>query len=250
LAVLCRTRNQFEAIAKALRDHHVPYQETGTVPFFQQEPFQSFTDIISAFLLENYKTAAPLFKLKKLPVTKVRFDLAKVQMQKSGLVPFLNFIRDNHFPSKTFGAEEWNRFTTLARQIKNVSGFLHFLKLGTGTDAHIKNMEAVSIMTLHTSKGLEFECVFIPGCEEGLLPYSLYKKQVDVEEEKRLLYVGMTRAKKLLYLTYSKSRTIRGRKFNLPKSPFLGAIQQELLQQIKNKPPKKPGEKDNQLSLF
>jgi superfamily I DNA/RNA helicase len=60
----------------------------------------------------------------------------------------------------------------------------------------------------------------------------------------------MTRAKKLLYLTNAKSRTIRGRKFNLPKSPFLSSIQQELITQIKNKPPKKPDEKDNQLSLF
>jgi superfamily I DNA/RNA helicase len=111
-------------------------------------------------------------------------------------------------------------------------------------------MEAVSVMTLHASKGLEFECVFIPGCEKGLLPYNLYKTEVDEEEEKRLLYVGMTRAKKLLYLTHARSRMLRGRKFNLPKSPFLCSIQQELIQQIKNKPHKKPDEKDNQLSLF
>jgi superfamily I DNA/RNA helicase len=105
-------------------------------------------------------------------------------------------------------------------------------------------------MTLHASKGLEFECVFIPGCEKGLLPYNLYKTEVDEEEEKRLLYVGMTRAKKLLYLTHARSRMLRGRKFNLPQSPFISTIQQELIQQIKNKPHKKPEEKDNQLSLF
>jgi DNA helicase II / ATP-dependent DNA helicase PcrA len=112
-----------------------------------------------------------------------------------------------------------------------------FLRLGSGTDTH-RQLEAVSLMTLHAAKGLEFECVFIPGCEKGLLPYSLHKTEVDEEEEKRLLYVGMTRAKILLYLTHARSRTIRGRKFNLPKSPFLQAIQQELIQQIKNKPPK------------
>jgi len=147
-------------------------------------------------------------------------------------------------------AEEWNRFIHLAGERKSADEFVQLLKLGTGTDAHDKNLEAVSVMTLHASKGLEFECVFIPGCEEGLLPYNLYKSEVDVEEEKRLLYVGMTRAKKLLYLTSAKSRSIRGRKLNLPKSPFLNSIQQELIQQIKNKPPKKPEDKDNQLSLF
>ena len=250
LAILCRTRNQFEAITKALLDHHVPYQENGTVPFFQQEPFQSFCDVLSAFLLENFKSAAPVFQLKKQTISKLQFELVHGQLKKTGLVPFLNFIRENHFSTEIFKPEEWNRFTHLAGEMKSVEQFVQFLKLGSGTDTHNKNLEAVSVMTLHASKGLEFECVFIPGCEEGLLPYNLYKNQVDVEEEKRLLYVGMTRTKKLLYLTSAKSRTIRGRKLNLPKSPFLNSIQQELIQQIKNKPPKKPEEKDNQLSLF
>jgi uncharacterized protein (TIGR00375 family) len=250
LAVLCRTRNQFEAITKALRDHHVPHQESGTVPFFQQEPFQTFTDILSAFLLETYELALPIFKLKKRPVTKLQFELTQSELKKTSLLPFLNFIRENHFPSEAFALKEWNRFTYFAEEMKSAEDFVQFLKLGSGTDTYNKNLEAVSVMTLHASKGLEFECVFIPGCEEGLLPYNLYKNEVDIEEEKRLLYVGMTRAKKLLYLTNAKSRTIRGRKFNLPKSPFLSSIQQELITQIKNKPPKKPDEKDNQLSLF
>ena len=250
LAILCRTRNQFEAITKALRDHHVPYQENGTVPFFQQEPFQSFCDILSAFLLDDFESAAHIFQLKKKPVTKLQFELAREELKKSGLVSFLNFIKENHFSANTFAPDEWNRFIHLAGERKSADEFVQFLKLGTGTDTHDKNLEAVSVMTLHASKGLEFECVFIPGCEEGLLPYNLYKSEVDVEEEKRLLYVGMTRAKKLLYLTSAKSRYIRGRKLNLPKSPFLNSIQQELIQQIKNKLPKKPEDKDNQLSLF
>jgi DNA helicase II / ATP-dependent DNA helicase PcrA len=250
LAVLCRTRNQFEAITKALRDHHVPYQENGTGPFFRQEPFQNFSDILGAFLLDTYEFAAPIFKLKKQSVTQLQFELAREEIKKSNLVSFLNFIKENYFSAEKFTTEDWNRFVLLAEEIKSIDNFMQLLKLGSGTDTHDKNMEAVSVMTLHASKGLEFECVFIPGCEEGLLPYNLYKNEVDVEEEKRLLYVGMTRAKKLLYLTSAKSRTIRGRKFNLPKSPFLDSIQQELIQQIKNNPPKKSEEKDNQLSLF
>ncbi len=250
LAVLCRTRNQFEAITKALRDHHVPYQETGTVPFFQQEPFQSFTDILSAFLLDSFEQATSIFKLKKKNVTQLQFEWTKTQLEKPGVISSLNFIKENYFEKEEFKADDWKRFISLAEQNESVSGFLQLLKLGLGADAHDKSLEAVSVMTLHASKGLEFECVFIPGCEKGLLPYNLYKNEVDEDEEKRLLYVGMTRAKKLLYLTNAKSRTIRGRKFNLPKSPFLNSIQQELLQQIKNKPQKKSEEKDNQLSLF
>lgn len=250
LAVLCRTRNQFEAITKALRDHHVPYQEAGTVPFFQQEPFQSLNDVVSALLSGTFEQAAPVFKLKKKPLTQFQFELAKTQLKNLDTISFLNFIKENYFGTKEFKPDKWEHFTSLAKDKETMVEFLQFLKLGSGTDAHDKTLETVSVMTLHASKGLEFECVFIPGCEKGLLPYNLYKNEVDEEEEKRLLYVGMTRAKKLLYLTNAKSRTIRGRKFNLPKSPFLDSIQQELLQQIKNKPHKKPGEKDNQLSLF
>ena len=249
-AVLCRTRNQFETIAKALRDHHVPYQETGTVAFFQEEPFQSFTDLVSAFTLESYERAAPLFNIKKRQVSKLQFEMARAQLLKSNLIPFLTFIRENLFPSEIFNDENWVRFKNLAGEMKNIDEFLRFTKLGIGADTYSKNLEAVSLMTLHASKGLEFECVFIPGNEDGLLPYNLYQKEVDLEEEKRLLYVGMTRAKKMLYLTYAKNRNIRGRNFRLQKSPFLGSIQQELIQQIKNKPPKKEAEKDNQLSLF
>ena len=250
IAVLCRTRNQFEAISKALRDHHVPHQETGTIPFFQQEPFQSFIDLLHAFSIENYESAKPILKLKKNPITQLQFELAQIQIQKTEPILFLNFIKENYFSSEIFKPEDWNRFISLAKGTKSISEFLQFLKLGIGTDAHNTNLETVSVMTLHASKGLEFECVFIPGCEEGLLPYNLYKTKVDEEEEKRLLYVGMTRAKKLLYLTNAKSRIIRNRKFNLPASPFLNSIQQELLQQLKNKSFKKSDEKDNQLSLF
>ncbi|MCD6354621.1 MAG: UvrD-helicase domain-containing protein, partial [Prolixibacteraceae bacterium] len=74
IAVLCRTRNQFEAIAKALRDHHVPYQETGTKPFFQQQPLQSFVDLLGAFNLPDYKMAIPLFRLKKRIISEIQFE--------------------------------------------------------------------------------------------------------------------------------------------------------------------------------
>lgn len=249
-AILCRTRNQFETIAKALLDHHLPYQETGTVAFFQEEPFQSFTDLVNAFTLDSYERATPLFNIKKRQVSKLQFEMAQTQLSKSSLISFLTFIKESLFPSETFNDENWARFKNLAGEMKNIDEFLRFTKLGIGADAYSKNLEAVSLMTLHASKGLEFECVFIPGNEDGLLPYNLYQKEVDLEEEKRLLYVGMTRAKKMLYLAYAKNRNIRGRNFSLPKSPFLGSIQRELIQQIKNKPPKKETEKDNQLSLF
>ena len=249
-AILCRTRNQFGAITKALRDHHVPCQEVGTAPFFRQEPFRAFGDLLNAFLFESWERAAPVFQLRNRQVSQPDFELVRSEMEKSELIPFLSFLKKKYFEAEAFNAGEWNRFIRLAGKTKSAEELVQLLKLGSGTDTHDKKLEAVAVMTLHASKGLEFECVFIPGCENGLLPYNLYKSDADVEEEKRLLYVGMTRAKKLLYLTRARTRILRGRKFNLPKSSFIQSIQEELLQQIKNKPRKKPEEKDNQLSLF
>lgn len=250
LAVLCRTRNQFDAIAKALRDHHIPYQETGTTPFFREEPFRSFTSLLKGLCMKSWEQAIPVFRLGKHQVTQSQFDRSGKMLDSGNFLEYLEWMRGEFFGKELAGSELWDRFITLAAGYGNLQPFLEFLSLGSGADTHSCQMEAVSLMTLHASKGLEFECVFIPGCEEGLIPYNLYQTEVDREEEKRLLYVGMTRAKRLLFLTHARSRILRGRTFRLPESPFLKPIQQHLLQQIKNSPPKKPEGKDSQLCLF
>jgi superfamily I DNA/RNA helicase len=133
----------------------------------------------------------------------------------------------------------------------NEEAFLNHVLLGSGIDTWKPKTEAVSLMTLHASKGLEFSCVFITGCEENLIPYSLSeKKPADPEEERRLLYVGMTRAKAFLFLTSARRRFLMGREYLQKRSRFLDEIEKELIEtevpQIKNK-----GKKDkDQLELF
>ncbi len=90
---------------------------------------------------------------------------------------------------------------------------------------------AVSLMTLHNAKGLEFPIVFLVGCEEGLFPHSRSVAEDDLEEERRLCYVGLTRAQKKIYLTYSRLRRFFGREgeeINLP-SRFLQEIPEHLI---------------------
>lgn len=249
LAILCRTRNQFEAISKALHNHHIPCQEVGTAPFFREEPFATLVELLHAFSLNNIEQAHLIFDLKKIQASAAQFEYSQQMIKGEVGVKFIEWIKDTFLGHMDFKETEWNRFLNLVKERNSLNELLEFLSLGSGADTH-RRLEAVSVMTLHASKGLEFECVFIPGCEEGLLPYNLFKKEVDREEEKRLLYVGMTRAKKLLYLTHARSRILHGRKFNLLKSPFVQSIQEELIQQIKNNTRKKPDKKDNQLSLF
>src|SRR5215208_5934103 len=83
-------------------------------------------------------------------------------------------------------------------------------------------------MTLHNAKGLEFPVVFTIGCEDGVFPHSRAIESGDLEEERRLCYVGMTRAKRQLHLSYARTRTLYGaRDWNLP-SRFLEEIPAEL----------------------
>jgi DNA helicase-2/ATP-dependent DNA helicase PcrA len=101
-------------------------------------------------------------------------------------------------------------------------------------------------MTLHMAKGLEFPVVFICGDEDGLLPLKMKGKQVDIEEERRLFYVGITRAKDRLYLLSTKRRRLWGEVFEPGKSPFLSELPENCIKKItfeRKRPKRRPVQK-------
>ena len=113
----------------------------------------------------------------------------------------------------------------------DLNDFLQEIALMTDIDNYNSSANAVTLMTVHSAKGLEFTEVFLAGMEEGIFPssLSLYEKE-EIEEERRLAYVGITRAKKKLYLTCAKSRMMFGQtKFN-PHSRFIDEISENLLE--------------------
>ena len=110
----------------------------------------------------------------------------------------------------------------------SVEEFLQQIALFTDQDAIRDEEGIVTLMTLHNAKGLEFPIVFMIGCEEGVFPHMRSIESGDLEEERRLCYVGMTRAKRELYLSYARARSLYGaRDWNLP-SRFIGEIPEEL----------------------
>jgi DNA helicase-2/ATP-dependent DNA helicase PcrA len=107
-------------------------------------------------------------------------------------------------------------------------GFLEKVALISDTDRWDPALARVSLMTLHTAKGLEFSDVFIIGLEERLIPHILsMDSDQEIEEERRILYVGMTRAKKKLYFTWARYRTVYGGQEPRCPSQFLEEISRE-----------------------
>ncbi|PQV63076.1 intein C-terminal splicing region/intein N-terminal splicing region [Abditibacterium utsteinense] len=112
--------------------------------------------------------------------------------------------------------------------------FLSETALEGGTDKDAQSDDAVTLMTLHAAKGLEFPVVFLSGLEQGLLPHSraVFGESAtpeQLEEERRLMYVGLTRARKRAVLTYAAQRTLHGRTETTTPSQFLDEIPAELL---------------------
>jgi superfamily I DNA/RNA helicase len=133
----------------------------------------------------------------------------------------------------------------------NTSKFLTSVALQTDTDIYDSQAEKVILMTMHAAKGLEFPIIFITGCENGYLPFEKSDKgRNDINEERRLFYVAMTRAKKRLYLTYAKKRRIYGKVVLREISPFVKDIENRLKKQEIQFVEKKKKENQVQLKLF
>ena len=129
----------------------------------------------------------------------------------------------NELKSNLVRYEEDNEDATL-------NDYLEEIALLTDIDNYNAGEDAVVLMTLHSAKGLEFPVVFMPGLEEGIFPgiQSMYN-ETEVEEERRLAYVGITRAKEKLYITKAKSRMLYGSTNYFPQSRFISEIPENLL---------------------
>ncbi|CAG0949256.1 DNA helicase II [Methylophilaceae bacterium] len=124
--------------------------------------------------------------------------------------------------------------------------FLSHASLEAGEHQADAGRDALQLMTVHSAKGLEFKTVFISGLEEGLCPHeqSMYEAN-GLEEERRLMYVAVTRARQRLYLSYAQSRMLHGQvRYGIP-SRFLDEIPEELLKRLNAKPTAKAGQDYN-----
>ena len=109
--------------------------------------------------------------------------------------------------------------------------FLQQIALVADADTRSDDEGLVTLMTLHNAKGLEYPIVFIAGCEDGVFPHSRAIEEGGLEEERRLFYVGITRAMRQLYLTYARRRAVFGAQTYGMRSRFLDEIPADLLEE-------------------
>ena len=135
----------------------------------------------------------------------------------------------------------------------DLDAFLGDLATGAEVDTWDPRAERISLLTLHAAKGLEFPVVFLVGCDDELLPLRYFSEEVDVDEERRLFFVGLTRAQDQLYLSRALRRSHRGETRKTAPSPFLQDIEARLFEKQAKLPArvaKKVEPKVEQLGLF
>lgn len=190
VAILCRSHFMFAPIERALGKRGIPVQVIGQTPFYRQEPLKTFLTEFSQTLQDQYLSE----RLPTLLDIRLR-ELTLPEIQKKMIIDM----------SRPFADQPVE--------------FFRSLQLRSGIDLYDPRAEAVTLMTLHAAKGLEFDTIFIPGLENKLLPFELFGALTSdaLAEEARLLYVGMTRSKHRLFLSHAglrqyKSRTLRENK--------------------------------------
>jgi DNA helicase-2/ATP-dependent DNA helicase PcrA len=129
-------------------------------------------------------------------------------------------------------AQEFDERRRQAGEEPRLQEFLQEVSLFTDTDALVENEAKITLMTLHNAKGLEFPVVFITGMEEGVFPHSRALDEQNVEEERRLAYVGMTRAMRRLYLVHARARNLWGSSLYGIPSRFLGELPVDQVQKV------------------
>ena len=184
------------------------------------------------------KTKIGLFKILNL-LTKWRNDLLKkdhrklmqIVLDESGYSAMLKNKKDLENENRLENIKE---LLNAMREFDNLESFLEHVALATAIDRDWEGKK-INLMTIHASKGLEFDVVFLPGWEEGLFPHQKSmdeKGKAGLEEERRLAYVGITRAKKLSYISFAMNRFYQGDWIDCLASRFINELPDKNIEQV------------------
>lgn len=240
VAVLYRTNAQSRVIEEVFLHHGIPYVLVGGTRFYERREIK---DVLSYLrLIENPKDSVSFKRIEKLGKGRLSKFLEASEKIKERDLPTIeimdNILKETDYLSLFDEKDEEDiarlenikELRSVAIEFPEITSFLENVSLVEAEympDRPSKDLEqtqkdAITLMTLHAAKGLEFPYVFMIGMEEGIFPHSrsLMDKE-ELEEERRLCYVGMTRAKKMLFLSYTRKRLYFGQSTSNTVSRFI-----------------------------
>lgn len=250
-AILYRTNAQSRIMEEALIKAGIPYVLVGGTRFYSRKEIKDCLAYLRFF--NNPKDKVSYERMEKIGKRRLAKFLEWVEANKTNKESLKSLDILDQALKVTKYLEKFNKkdeqdllrldnikeLRSVAREFTNLKDFLENVALVEQTDLlskkknRGKQAKAVTLMTLHASKGLEFKRVFMIGMEEGLFPHSRssFSKQ-ELEEERRLCYVGMTRSKEELWLSFAQRRLYFGMRSSNAVSRFLGDIEDELLEMV------------------
>lgn len=249
-AVLYRTNAQSRVLEEAFLHAGIPYILVGGTRFYERKEIK---DVISYLrLLANPKDTVSYKRIEKLGKGRLKkfldvqseyikdnklLDLTTLELldEVTSKTDYLS-LYDANVEEEAYRLENIKELRSVALEFPVLRDFLENVALveqeyvPKHVDKTKENRHAVTLMTMHAAKGLEFPCVFMIGMEEGLFPHSRsLMDREELEEERRLCYVGVTRAKDRLYLTYANRRLFFGTRTQNMISRFIADIPQHTL---------------------
>lgn len=214
------------------------YAAANNVSLFEAVSNAAAIDGLSSrFVSKLDDLAGIIFELMNLANEAPVEDLIDCVLRDTG---YLEELENERTPQAQSRIDNLHELISVAQEFaaseeeNNLENFLAHVALVSDIDDTELGEDAITLMTLHSSKGLEFPVVFLVGMEEGLFPHArTLMDETEIEEERRLCYVGITRAKEKLFLSSTKMRTIYGNTVTYPPSRFLQEIPARLVKTIK-----------------
>lgn len=247
IAVLYRTNAQSRVIEEAFLHAGIPYAMVGGTKFYDRREIKDVLaylrltanaqDLVSRKRIEKLGKGR-LLKFDKFLESQKNIEVEEITtlVLQDKIIDATGYLDlyDPDDPEDAARLENIKELHSVATEFPNLIEFLENVALIENQPDRTKtNHNSVTLMTAHAAKGLEFDIVFIVGLEEGIFPHARsLENEEEIEEERRLCYVGITRAKHKLYLTFCSKRMIFGQRTNNLPSRFLSDIPQALLEEV------------------
>lgn len=248
IAVLYRTNAQSRVMEEILLHYGIPYTLVGGTRFYERKEIKDVLCYLR--LLSNPKDSISYKRAEKIGKTRLgKFIELQGELDPENLPATIDLLDtvlhktnylelyDEHDEEDRQRLENIRELRSVAIAFPNLTDFLENISLveqeeQSNTPVENGKRNAVTLMTLHSAKGLEFPIVFMIGMEEGLFPHSrsLMDKN-ELEEERRLCYVGMTRAQQKLFLTYARRRLFFGQRTSNTVSRFILELPEKVISQ-------------------